>query len=55
MYQMADASSQWSWIYFVLLVVLVAYFAINLAVAVLFVNFSEARSVRMGPGRQGGA
>ena len=41
MYQLQDSVSQWVWIYFVLLVVLTAYFAMNLAVAVLFTQFAD--------------
>ena len=43
MYQLQDSVSQWAWIYFILLVVLTAYFGMNLAVAVLFTQFAEVR------------
>lgn len=44
MYQMQDSLSQLSFIYFILLVLLTAYFAMNLAVAVLVTTFRAVRS-----------
>ena len=43
MYNVADAVSPWGWIYFVLMVILGAFFAVNLALAVLFVSFVSGR------------
>ena len=43
MYNVADAVSPWGWIYFVLMVIFGAFFAVNLALAVLFVSFVSGR------------
>ena len=43
MYNVSDAVSPWGWIYFVLMIILGAFFAVNLALAVLFVSFVSGR------------
>ena len=43
MYWVADAASPWGWIYFVAMIILGSFFAVNLALAVLFVSFVNGR------------
>lgn len=39
---MQDAVNEWVWIYFVVLIVLGSFFAVNLALAVLYLQFTES-------------
>tara|TARA_B110000238_G_scaffold38798_1_gene40992 strand:+ start:1357 stop:2889 length:1533 start_codon:yes stop_codon:yes gene_type:complete len=41
MYLAKDAVSPWAWIYFVVMIILGSFFAVNLALAVLFVSFVD--------------
>lgn len=39
MYQLQDAVSGYSWVYFVVLIIFGSFFAVNLALAVLYLHF----------------
>ncbi|KAK3250718.1 Caveolin-2 [Cymbomonas tetramitiformis] len=41
MYFAQDATSNWAWLYFVLMIIFGSFFAVNLALAVLYVKFTE--------------
>ena len=43
MYLAKDSVSSWSWIYFTSMIILGAFFAVNLALAVLFVSFVDGK------------
>ena len=45
MYHTMDAVSVWSWVYYVLIIILGSFFAVNLALAVLYVHFVGANAV----------
>lgn len=41
MYQIQDASTPWVWIYFTVLIIFGSFFAVNLALAVLYLHFTN--------------
>ena len=43
MYYAKDAVSPWSWVYFTSMIIMGAFFAVNLALAVLFVSFVDGK------------
>jgi uncharacterized membrane protein len=43
MYYAKDTVSPWSWVYFTSMIIMGAFFAVNLALAVLFVSFVDGR------------
>jgi len=53
MYMLQDGTSSWVWIYFAILIVFGAFFAVNLLLAVLYVKFTEEGPADNGEGGQG--
>ena len=50
MYYAKDAVSPWSWVYFTSMIILGAFFAVNLALAVLFVSFVDGKQAAAAEG-----
>ncbi|EEH58460.1 voltage-gated ion channel superfamily [Micromonas pusilla CCMP1545] len=45
MYRVMDAVSRWAWVYFVSLIIIGSFFAVNLALAVLYVQFTSEADI----------